>query len=318
MKLTKIHIVGAGSQGKAWMANLGDQRIPTVVYVREPRRVKKASLWRSVQVRPLHRLSQDLRTQRGRPLVALLTPDETHGEVIRRFFPRELPLDLVFAHGYTPTYEKLSPDIEPLLCAPKLVGVRLRQRFVRGQAVPISVFGRSARSLKIARALGRLLGASPRTLIEVSWQQETEADLFSEQALLCGGIAMLVESAYTTLLKAGVPPEAAWAETLFELNMLVDLYAQKGFKEVFKGISGKAAIGSVFFGRKYRKQIEKQHQALWNSIHSRAFHQRSKRILPRQVRKVVARFLSDRYWGTRNIDRFYAKRKKWIEEIMSE
>lgn len=314
MSLKAVYIVGAGAQGKVWAQNLREQKVPVRVYVRRPGKIKAEI---SGPVYPLQKLADHLRAETSKPVVALLVPDESHMQVIQNFIPKDKPVYVVFAHGYTPTYENLPKHIEPVLCAPKLIGVRLRERFLNRQAVPIAVHGKNPPAMRVAKALALSIGASKRTLLPMTWQMETEADLFSEQALLCGGLPMLVESAFRLLVEKGIPEKAAWAEIMFELDMLQGLYLRQGFSEVLKNVSAKAAYGTTTFAKAHRKGIDQRHRDVWKNIRNKAFHRQSSKHTPTGIRKLVKKMLHEKSHGTPMIDSFYKRNRKWVEEVVS-
>ena len=309
-----IHIIGAGAQGLVWAQNLSEQKVRVRVYLRKPAKVRSKV---SGPVYPLSELRGHLEAETAKPIVAMLIPDESHMDVIRQYLPLDRAMYLVFAHGYTPTYEKLPKTLEPILCAPKVIGVRLRERFLNKQAVPIAVHGKTPEGLRIAKQLALLIGASKRTLLPMSWQMETEADLFSEQVLLCGGLPMMVESAFRLLVEKGIPEKAAWAEIMFELDMLQSLYLRKGFADVLKQVSAKAAYGTTTFAKAHRKSIDQRHREVWKSIQSKTFHKQSSRYTPSEIRKLVQKLLEGKPHGTPMVDDFYRRNRKWIEEVIS-
>ena len=132
--LQKIQIIGAGAQGKVWAKNLTEGGMDVHVFVRRPK-ILGAEL--ACHVHSLSDLTEHIQPVSSPIVVALLIPDEAHMAVIEKYLCLKKSIFVVFAHGYTPTYEKLPANITPVLCAPKLIGLRLRERFLKGQPVPI-------------------------------------------------------------------------------------------------------------------------------------------------------------------------------------
>jgi ketol-acid reductoisomerase len=313
-KYKSILLIGAGAQGRAWAHNLATSGWKVQSFVRNPGKLKGLL---PNPARPLHVLPDLLKNAppSPEPVVAFLTPDETHLEVIQRYLPEETPVYGVFAHGYTPTYEVLPAWVRPVLCAPKLVGSKLVERYVKGKPVPIAVGGSTPRARALAARLGLALGAAPSTLIRAHWQQETEADLFSEQSALCGGVALMVAFAFEQLVKQGIPPKAAWAEILFELDMLLNLYVRKGFGKTFEGISAKAAYGAATYIRHFHSAVKMQQSQVWKHIRNKSFHKASSRWTARQIRDQVKALMKSPKLPFRQLEAFYRRHGKWIKGI---
>ncbi len=188
-------------------------------------------------------------------LIAMLLPDEVQADVYRDQILPHLTAGklLVFAHGFNVHYGQIAAPagVDMALVAPKGVGPMVRSEYVRGGGVPCLLAmspGAADLSKRLALAYARGIGCTRAGAIESSFAEETEADLFSEQAVLCGGVSALVKAAYETLVEAGYQPEAAYFECLHELKLIVDLLHQGGFSYMHECISNTAEFGEYTRG----------------------------------------------------------------------
>ncbi|MGI9297623.1 MAG: ketol-acid reductoisomerase, partial [Gammaproteobacteria bacterium] len=187
-------------------------------------------------------------------LLMLLTPDETQGDLYRDFLHRNMKKGaaLAFAHGFNIHYHQIEarPDLQVIMIAPKGPGHLVRSTFVSGGGVPCLIAvergGEKARNLALSYAAA--IGGGRAGVIETTFRDETETDLFGEQAVLCGGLVSLLEAGFDTLAEAGYAPEMAYFECLHELKLIVDLLYEGGVANMQYSISNTAEYGCISRG----------------------------------------------------------------------
>jgi ketol-acid reductoisomerase len=246
-----VAIIGYGSQGHAHSLNLKDSGVDVVVGLRpDSQSVGQAESAGLEVASPAEAAS------RG-DLVMMLVPDELHrqvweGEVRDGVAPGNL---LLFGHGFSIHYGEVEPpaEVDVALVAPKGPGHLVRRQFTEGSGVPglLAVHQDAtgnARELALAYAKG--IGCTRGGVIETSFREETETDLFGEQAVLCGGVTELVRAGYETLVDAGYDPRLAYFECLHELKLIVDLMYEKGIGGMRYSISNTAEYGDLTRGKR--------------------------------------------------------------------
>jgi ketol-acid reductoisomerase len=246
-----VAIIGYGSQGHAHALNLKDSGVQVVVGLREDSRSAAQAREQGVEVVPVVEAAS-----RG-DLVMMLVPDELHrqvweGEVRDGVAEGNM---LLFSHGFSIHYGEVSPPagIDVAMVAPKGPGHLVRRQFVEGSGVPglIAVSqdaSGEARALALAYAKG--IGCTRGGVIETTFKDETETDLFGEQAVLCGGASELVQAGFETLVKAGYDPQLAYFECLHELKLIADLMYEKGLAGMRHSISNTAEYGDYTRGKR--------------------------------------------------------------------
>jgi ketol-acid reductoisomerase len=244
-----VAILGYGSQGHAHALNLHDSGVDVVVGLREGSSSVEAARNAGLEVTGIADAAS-----RG-DIVMVLLPDETHGDVYREHIadgvaPGNL---LMFGHGFSVHYKTVepSPEVDVALVAPKGPGHLVRRQFAEGRGVPGLVAIHqdatgNARDLALAYAKG--IGCTRAGVIETTFREETETDLFGEQAVLCGGLSELVRAGYETLVEAGYDPRLAYFECLHELKLIVDLMYEKGISGMRYSISNTAEYGDLTRG----------------------------------------------------------------------
>ena len=243
----RIVVVGYGSQGRAHALNLKDSGYDVVVGVR------KGDSWNKARKDGLL-VMEPARAVKGAALVALLTPDTTQAENYREILPNlARGATLLFAHGFNIHFKQIKPrkDLDVVLIAPKGPGDLVRRQYQQGRGVPclIAVFQNAtgkARAKALAYADG--IGGTRAGVIETTFAEETETDLFGEQAVLCGGATELVLKGFETLTEAGYQPEVAYYECLHELKLIVDLLHEGGIAKMHQFISHTAKYGDLTRG----------------------------------------------------------------------
>ncbi|WP_423193718.1 ketol-acid reductoisomerase [Cupriavidus sp. H18C2] len=245
----KVAVIGYGSQGHAHALNLKDSHIDVVVGLREG-----GDSWRKAQAAGLSVASMSEATKMA-DVVIVLIPDETIGKVYRDTIAPAIRegATLAFAHGFNIHYGQVSPraDLDVVMIAPKAPGHTVRSTYVDGGGVPglIAVAqDRSGRARDVALAYASAIGCGRSGVIETNFREETETDLFGEQAVLCGGAVELIKAGFDTLVEAGYAPEMAYFECLHELKLIVDLIYEGGIGTMNYGISNNAEYGEYLTG----------------------------------------------------------------------
>ncbi len=244
-----VAIIGYGSQGHAHALNLKDSGVDVVVGLRpESASVAKA------QEHGL-RVSDPAAASAQGDLVMMLTPDELHAQVWEAGVGEAVePGNLVlFGHGFSIHYGTVTPppDVDVALVAPKGPGHLVRRQFTEGSGVPGLVAihqNPTGNALPLALAYAKGIGCTRAGVFETTFKEETETDLFGEQAVLCGGLTELVRAGFETLVDAGYDPQMAYFECLHELKLIVDLMYEKGIAGMRYSISNTAEYGDLTRG----------------------------------------------------------------------
>ncbi|MBA3301675.1 MAG: ketol-acid reductoisomerase [Thermoleophilaceae bacterium] len=246
-----VAILGYGSQGHAHALNLKESGVDVVVGLRPDSSSVEKAKSDGLRVEPI----ADAASQGD--IVMILLPDEKQGDIwesdIRDgIAPGNL---LMFAHGFSITYDQVDPgpEVDVGMVAPKSPGHLVRRQFVDGNGVPGLIAiqqdaSGKARELVLAYAKG--IGCTRAGVIETSFKDETETDLFGEQSVLCGGVTELVRAGYETLTEAGYDPRLAYFECLHELKLIVDLMYEKGITGMRYSISNTAEYGDLTRGKR--------------------------------------------------------------------
>jgi ketol-acid reductoisomerase len=246
-----IAIIGFGSQGRAQALNLRDSGCAVIVGLRagSPRRAAAESAGLRVDTPQAATAAADV--------VMLLAPDEAQPAIFaEQVAPHLRPGSyLGFAHGLAVHYRKIVPaaDTNVFLCAPKGIGPMVRQQYVDGAGVAalIAVYQDPAGDTRdVACAYACALGCGRVGILETTFREETETDLFGEQAVLCGGLTELIRAGFETLVEAGYAPEMAYFECLHEVKLIADLVHARGIAGMREAISNTAAFGDVTRGRR--------------------------------------------------------------------
>ncbi len=247
-----VAVIGFGAQGAAQAANLRDSGIPLVVGLRR----EKGSTWvkavkEGFDVRPIQEAAQIA------DVLMLLIPDEVQAEVYEKKIAPNLKkgATLGFAHGFNIHYGYIKPKegINIMMVAPKGQGKAVRTAFEEGSGVAAlwaveKDYSGSTKELALAYAAANGCGCTG--IIETTFKDETETDLFSEQSVLCGGMMDLVLAGFETLTEAGYPEEVAYFECLHELKLVVDLLHEGGYKHMRETISNTAEYGAMVAGKR--------------------------------------------------------------------
>jgi ketol-acid reductoisomerase len=248
LKGARIAVLGYGSQGRAHALNLKDSGFDVVVGVR-----KKGDSWKKAKKDGLE-VAEPADAVKGADLIAMLVPDlaqkALYAEVEKNL---EKGATLLFAHGFNIHYKQIKPrkDLDVVLIAPKGPGGLVRRQYQEGRGVPCLIAvaqDTTGKGHAKALAYSHGIGGTRGGVLETTFAEETETDLFGEQAVLCGGATELVVKGFETLVEAGYQPEVAYYECLHELKLIVDLLHEGGLTKMHQFISDTAKYGDLTRG----------------------------------------------------------------------
>ncbi|WP_394752031.1 ketol-acid reductoisomerase [Crenothrix sp.] len=251
IKGKKVAIIGYGSQGHAHANNLKDSGVDVVVGLRagSPSVAKAQACGLTVKDVP--------EAVAGADIVMILTPDEFQSQLYKVEIEPNIKhgAALAFAHGFSILFNQVVPraDLDVIMIAPKAPGHTVRSEFVRGGGVPdlIAIYKDTSGTAKaICLSYASAIGGGRSGIIETTFRDEAETDLFGEQAVLCGGAVELIKAGFETLVEAGYAPEMAYFECLHELKLIVDLMYEGGIANMNYSISNNAEYGEYVTGPK--------------------------------------------------------------------
>jgi ketol-acid reductoisomerase len=249
IKGKKVTIVGYGSQGHAHAQNLKDSGVKVTVGLR-----KGGASWDKAKKAGL-KVEEVAKAVKDADVVMILLPDETIPAVYYADVEPNMKKGaaLAFAHGFNIHYNQVVPraDVDVIMVAPKGPGHTVRSEYLRGGGVPslIAVYqDKSGKAKDVALSYAAANGGTKGGVIETSFREETETDLFGEQAVLCGGVVELIKAGYETLTEAGYAPEMAYFECLHEVKLIVDLIFEGGIGNMNYSISNNAEYGEYVTG----------------------------------------------------------------------
>lgn len=287
LKGKKIAVMGYGSQGHAQAQNLNDSGLDVVVGLR-----KDSASWQKVEADGL-KVAIVPEAAEAADVIQILLPDEHQARVYREEIEPYLSEGkaLMFSHGFNVHYGQIVPpsSVDVLLVAPKSPGHMVRRLYQDGKGVPglIAVhqdYTGQARDLGLAYAMG--IGCTRAGVFETSFREETETDLFGEQAVLCGGVTELIKAGFDTLVEAGYAPEMAYFECLHELKLIVDLINEGGLSFMRYSISNTAEYGDYMTGpRIITEETRKEMKKVLNEVQNGEFAK--KWILENQANRPV-------------------------------
>ena len=249
IKGQKVAIIGYGSQGHAHAQNLKDSGVTVVVGLR-----KTGASWKKAEAAG-HTVLETAQAVKDADVVMILLPDESQPDVYYHDIEPNLKQGaaLAFAHGFNVHYNQIVPraDLDVIMIAPKGPGHTVRSEYVKGGGVPslIAIYqDKSGKARDVALSYAAANGGTKGGVIETSFREETETDLFGEQAVLCGGAVELVKAGFETLVEAGYAPEMAYFECLHELKLIVDLMYEGGIANMNYSVSNNAEYGEYVTG----------------------------------------------------------------------
>ena len=269
----RVAVIGYGSQGFAQANNLKDSGCDVTVGLRADSASRAKAERAGLKVLPVAQAAAEA------DIVMMLVPDEAAPEVYAREVAETMTPGkyLAFSHGFSVHYGFVKPpeDVNVLMVAPKGPGHLVRSEYARGAGVPCLLAvhqdpSGDARALGLAYASA--IGGGRAGIIETSFREETETDLFGEQAVLCGGLTSLIKAGFETLVEAGYAPEMAYFECLHEMKLIVDLIYEGGISEMRYSVSNTAQYGDMTRGPAVvNDETKRRMRALLSEIQSGAF-----------------------------------------------
>ena len=268
-----VVIVGYGSQGHAHANNLKDSGISTTVALR-----KDSSSWDKA-VKAGFEVKEVKEAVKEADLVMILMPDELQSSTYTAEINENIKQGavLAFAHGFNIHFKMIVPrdDLDVVMIAPKGPGHTVRSQYVEGAGVPCLIAIHkdiSGKAKDVALAYASAIGSGRAGIIETNFKDETETDLFGEQAVLCGGLTSLIQAGYEVLVEAGYPPEMAYFECLHEVKLIVDLIYEDGLQNMRYSISNTAEFGDYTSGpRVITEETKDEMRSILKNIQSGEF-----------------------------------------------
>ena len=245
----KVAIIGYGSQGHAQACNLKDSGVDVTIGLR-----KGSATVAKAEAHGL-KVTDVASAVAAADLVMILTPDEFQGQLYKQEIEPNIKkgATLAFSHGFSIHYNQVVPraDLDVIMIAPKAPGHTVRSEFVKGGGIPdlIAIYQDASGNAKnVALSYASGVGGGRTGIIETTFKDETETDLFGEQAVLCGGTEELVKAGFEVMVEAGYAPELAYFEVLHELKLIVDLMYEGGISRMYYSVSDTAEFGGYLSG----------------------------------------------------------------------
>jgi ketol-acid reductoisomerase len=251
LKNKKIAIIGYGIQGRGQALNLRDSGVDVIVSELEGTQNYKNSQTDGFEALPAAEAAKQA------DIIQILTQDHVQAKVYKSAIEPHLKggKAVVFSHGFNIHFKQIVPpkEIDVFMVAPKGPGALVREQYKEGKGVPclVAIFqDASGNALKLALAYAKAIGGTRAGVIETTFKEETETDLFGEQTVLCGGVTELIKAGFDTLVKAGYQPEIAYFECLHELKLITDLIYKTGIQGMRKKVSDTAEYGDLTRGKR--------------------------------------------------------------------
>lgn len=281
-----VAVIGYGSQGHAHALNLKDSGVDVVVGLREGSSSREQAEKEGLTV------METSEAAKAGDIVMILIPDQFQAKVYDEKIKPHLSEGnaLAFAHGFNIHFDQIQPEsnVDVFMIAPKSPGHLVRRVFAQGSGVPCLVavyqdYTGTAKDTALAYAKG--LGGTRAGVIETTFEEETETDLFGEQAVLCGGASELVKQGFEVLVEAGYQPEIAYFECLHELKLIVDLMYEGGIEGMYYSVSDTAEYGGLTRGpevinKKTKKQMEKLLKAVQDGSFAKEWIKENQKDIP--------------------------------------
>ncbi|HUT52783.1 MAG TPA: ketol-acid reductoisomerase [bacterium] len=318
LKLLKgktVAIIGYGSQGHAQAQNLRDSGVPVVVS-----ELPGTDNYKLAQKHGFKPVAAD-EAAKVADIIQMLVPDEHQADVYKQFIEPHLKKGnaLLFSHGFNIHFHQIIPpkDVDVFMVAPKGPGHLVRSQYEEGAGVPalIAIYqDASGKARQMALAYAKGIGATRAGVIETTFKEETETDLFGEQCVLCGGVTELVKAGFDTLVQAGYQPEIAYFECMHELKLIVDLMVVGGMSYMRYSISNTAEYGDMTRGKRIiSEETRKEMKKILGEIQSGEFAREW--ILENKAGKPVFLALEKQGWNHQieKVGKELRKMMQWIE-----
>jgi ketol-acid reductoisomerase len=267
-----VVIVGYGSQGHAHALNAHDSGCKVIVGLHEGSKSKAKAEADGLTVMTVAEATKVA------DVIMLLTPDTSMPAIYAEHVAPNLKdgAMLMFSHGFNIHYKTIDPpaNVDVTMIAPKSPGHRVRELYQEGSGVPglVGVYqDYSGQALQLALAYGKAIGCSRAGIIQTTFKEETETDLFGEQAILCGGVTALVRAGFETLVKAGYQPEVAYFECMHELKLIVDLMYEGGMSYMWYSVSETAEYGGYVTGDLFEESVKEEMAGVLQRIQDGTF-----------------------------------------------
>jgi ketol-acid reductoisomerase len=263
LKGKTVAVLGYGSQGHAQAQNLKESGVDVIVGLR-----KGSSSWEKAEAAGLKVYTIAEAAEKA-DVIQVLLPDEKQAEVYKKEIAQGLKAGkaLVFSHGFNIHYGQIVPpqDVDVFMVAPKGPGHMVRRLYTEGTGIPglVAVYqDASGKAMDLALAYAKGIGCTRAGVLQTTFKEETETDLFGEQCVLCGGLTELIRAGFDTLVGAGYQPESAYFEVCHELKLIIDLIYEGGIANMRYSISDTAEYGDMMIGRRLitqetRKEMKK-------------------------------------------------------------
>jgi len=312
----KVAVIGYGSQGHAHALNLKESGVDVRVGL-----YKGSKSWEVAEKDGL-RVLEVAEAAKEADFIMILTPDETQPQIYKESIEPNLEEGngLIFAHGFNIHFGQIQPPkyVDVFMVAPKGPGHTVRSQYQEGKGVPclVAVYqDYTGRAKDYALAYAKGIGGSRAGILETTFKEETETDLFGEQVVLCGGISELIKAGFETLVEAGYQPESAYFECLHEMKLIVDLMNQGGLSFMRYSISNTAEYGDYSVGKRIiteetRKEMKKVLQEIQDGTFAKNW------ILENQANKVslYARRKKEQEHQIEKVGKELRKMMPWIED----
>ena len=275
IKNMKVAVIGYGSQGHAHANNLKDSGVDVTVGLRESSASAAKASGAGLNVKSVEEATA------WADLIMILAPDEFQAELYTKSIEPNLKQNttLAFAHGFNIHFDLIKPraDLDVIMIAPKAPGHTVRSEFIKGGGIPDLIAVKqdaSGKAKEVALSYASAIGGGRTGILQTTFKDETETDLFGEQAVLCGGTTALVQAGFETLVEAGYEPEMAYFECLHELKLIVDLMYEGGIANMRYSISNTAEYGDITRGpRVVTSQTKEEMKKILTQIQSGEFAQ---------------------------------------------
>ncbi len=277
IKSKKVAMIGFGSQGHAHAENLRDSGVEVIVGLR-----KGGASWSKAEAKGFTVKTISEATAEA-DVIMILLPDENQADIYKKEIETNLKdgATIAFGHGFNIHYGRIKPakNINVMMVAPKAPGHTVRSEFQKGGGIPDLIAisqDPSGNTKELALSYASAIGGGRTGIIETTFKDETETDLFGEQAVLCGGVSALVQAGFETLTEAGYPAEMAYFECLHELKLIVDLMFEGGIHDMRYSISNTAEYGDMVSGPRVineesKKAMKKILKEIQNGVFAKDF-----------------------------------------------